>query len=137
MRRPALLISAGEALFASFFSRQQQERLNRSFRWERFETRRLTADFKKQIGLADALITTWDSPHFDDSLLELAPRLRVIAHCGGEVKSRFGRSLFTRLTITNAQDSMARATAELGATLLLYCARNVDFYREALRKQSN
>jgi len=137
MRRPALLISAGEALFASFFSRQQQERLNRSFRWERFETRRLTADFKKQIGLADALITTWDSPHFDDSLLEMAPRLRVIAHCGGEVKSRFGRSLFTRLTITNAQDSMARATAELGATLLLYCARNVDFYREALRKQSN
>ena len=32
---------------------------------------------------------------------------------------------------------MARATAELGAALLLYCARNVDFYRSALRKRSN
>ena len=32
---------------------------------------------------------------------------------------------------------MARATAELGAALLLYCARNVDFYRSELRKRSN
>jgi phosphoglycerate dehydrogenase-like enzyme len=32
---------------------------------------------------------------------------------------------------------MARATAELGAALLLYCARNVDFYRSELRKLSN
>jgi len=32
---------------------------------------------------------------------------------------------------------MARATAELGAALLLYEARNVDFYREQMRTQSN
>ncbi len=32
---------------------------------------------------------------------------------------------------------MARATAEMGAALLLYCARNVDFYREQLRGRSN
>jgi phosphoglycerate dehydrogenase-like enzyme len=61
----------------------------------------------------------------------------MIAHCGGEVKSRFSRSLFKRLTITNAQVPMARATAEMGAALLLYCARNVDFYRTELQKSSN
>jgi phosphoglycerate dehydrogenase-like enzyme len=32
---------------------------------------------------------------------------------------------------------MARATAELGASFLLYCAREVDFYRGELRKSSN
>lgn len=53
------------------------------------------------------------------------------------MKSRFSRSLFKRLTITHAPAPMARATAELGATLLLYCARNVDFYRSELRKRSN
>jgi len=53
------------------------------------------------------------------------------------VKSRFARSLFRRLTITNAAGPMARATAEMGAALLLYCGRNVDFYRAAIRKQSN
>jgi phosphoglycerate dehydrogenase-like enzyme len=89
------------------------------------------------LSTAEALITTWDSPPFGDDLLRLAPQLRVIAHCGGEVKSRFSRSLFKRLTITNAPAPMARATAELGATFLMYCARNVDFYRAELRKRSN
>jgi phosphoglycerate dehydrogenase-like enzyme len=89
------------------------------------------------LSTAQALVTTWDSPHFGDDLPLLAPQLRIIAHCGGEVKSRFSRSLFKRLTITNAPAPMARSTAELGAALLLYSARNVDFYRSELRKRSN
>jgi phosphoglycerate dehydrogenase-like enzyme len=63
--------------------------------------------------------------------------LRIIAHCGGEVKSRFAARLFDKLIITNAANPMARATAELGATFLLYFAREVDRYREKLRKPSN
>jgi phosphoglycerate dehydrogenase-like enzyme len=137
MRRPSLLISAGEELFASFFSRQEQQRLDRLFRWERQGTRKFTADFRERLRTTQALVTTWDSPHFSDDLPLLAPQLRMIAHCGGEVKSRFSRSLFKRLTITNAPAPMASATAELGATLILYCARNVDFYRCELRKRSN
>jgi phosphoglycerate dehydrogenase-like enzyme len=53
------------------------------------------------------------------------------------VKSRFATTLFDKLTITNAPNPMARATAELGAAFLLYCARGVDRYRDALRKPSN
>ncbi len=53
------------------------------------------------------------------------------------MKSRFARPLFNRLTITNAPVPMARATAEMGATFLLYCARNVDFYRREIAKPSN
>jgi phosphoglycerate dehydrogenase-like enzyme len=83
------------------------------------------------------MITTWDSPRFDDGLRNLAPRLRIVAHCGGEVRSRFTHPLFEHLTITNAAQPMARATAEMGAAFLLYCARNVDFYRAELRKPSN
>lgn len=83
------------------------------------------------------MITTWDSPRFEDELLTIAPKLRVIAHCGGEVKSRFQGSLLDTLTITTAPEPMARATAELAATLLLYCGRNVDLYRAKLRERSN
>jgi phosphoglycerate dehydrogenase-like enzyme len=137
MPRPSLLISAGEELFASFFPKEEQRRLSRLFRWERQGTRKLTTDFTRRLGTTEALVTTWDSPHFGDDLPLLAPQLRMIAHCGGEVKSRFSRSLFKRLTITNAPAPMARATAEMGAALLLYCARNVDFYRSELRKRSN
>ena len=137
MPHPSLLISSGEELFASFFSRHEQQRLSRLFRWERQATSKFTADFRQRLRSAQALVTTWDSPHFGDDLPLRAPQLRMIAHCGGEVKSRFSRSLFKRLTITNAQAPMARATAEMGAALLLYCARNVDFYRSELRKHSN
>jgi phosphoglycerate dehydrogenase-like enzyme len=137
MRRPSLLISAGEELFASFFSRQVEPRLSRLFRWERQGTSNFTVDFRQRLRSTEALVTTWDSPHLGDDLPLMAPQLRMIAHCGGEVKSRFSRSLFKRLTITNAPAPMARATAELGAALLLYCARNVDFYRSELRKRSN
>src|SRR5882672_9932943 len=102
MRRPALLISAGKELFGSFFSPQQQRRLSGRFQWTRQESAKLNPEFQRELISTEALITTWDSPAFGDDLLRLAPQLRVIAHCGGEVKSRFSRSLFKRLTITNA-----------------------------------
>lgn len=137
MARPRVLISAPEQLFASFFSAREHGRLNRLFAWKRVSGRDRSAEFQHHLLKADALITTWDSPSFDDKVQLQAPQLRIIAHCGGEVKSRFARPLFERLTITNAAEPMARATAELGAALLLYCARSVDFYRAELRKQSN
>lgn len=137
MRRPALLISAGKELFASFFSPAQVKKLGRHFRWERDPSRQLSPAFRRKLSQVQALITTWDSPRFSDDLPAMAPELRIIAHCGGEVKSRFSRSLFEQLNISAAPSPMARSTAELGAAFLLYCARNVDSYRDQLRKRSN
>ena len=137
MPRPQLLVCAGPDLFASFFPPPEQRRLSRLFRWQRDGARTITPALRRKLATARALITTWDSPQFGEDLPGLAPQLRIIAHCGGEVKSRFARPLFDKLTITAAPAPMARATAELGAALLLYSARNVDFYRNELRKQSN
>lgn len=137
MARPGLLVSAPRQLFESFFCPTERKRLDRAFTWERIEGGTISREFRRKLQTTDALITTWDSPRFDQQLPRMAPRLRIIAHCGGEVKSRFAPSLFNALTITNAAAPMAGATAEMGAALLLYCARNVDFYRAALRKKSN
>lgn len=137
MPRPKLVVCAGRELFVSFFPPAQRRRLSRLFRWKRDDAREVTPALKRKLRQAQALITTWDSPRFSEDLALLAPQLRIIAHCGGEVKSRFGRFLFDKLTISNAPMPMARATAEMGATLLLYCARNLDFYRDELRQRSN
>lgn len=137
MPRPKLVVCAGRELFVSFFPPAQRRRLSRLFRWKRDDAREVTPALKRKLREAQALITTWDSPRFSEDLALLAPQLRIIAHCGGEVKSRFARPLFDKLTITNAPMPMARATAEMGATLLLYCARNLDFYRDELRQRSN
>jgi len=137
MPRPQLIVCAGEELFASFFSPPQRRRLSRLFRWNRDGARAVTPALRHKLKTAEALVTTWDSPHFSEDLPRLAPKLRIIAHCGGEVKSRFAISLFHELTISTSPVPMARATAELGAALLLYSARNLDFYRDEIRKRSN
>ncbi len=133
---PNVLVSAGSSLFESFFPAALQSRLAGSCKWRRDPARTATPAFRRKLASADALITTWDSPRFGNDLTEMAPKLRFIGHCGGEVKSRFAPSLFEQLTITNAADPMARATAELGAAFLVYCGREVDRYRVAVRRSN-
>jgi phosphoglycerate dehydrogenase-like enzyme len=129
--KPRLVVLAPDALFRSFFDDARRRRLDRSFRWVR-----LTRGVRAALADADGLITTWDSPRFGPELRGIAPRLRIIGHCGGEVRARFARPLFARCTITNAPAPMARYVAELAVTFLLHAARNVDAHRAALRRGS-
>jgi hypothetical protein len=135
--RPRVVVLSGEPLFASFFDHSRRRRLSRSFDWTRSAARAGTPVLRARLAEADGLVTTWDSPIFDAALPALAPRLRIVAHCGGEVKARFSRDLFSRLTIANAPGPMAPYVAELALTFLLMAARRVDHYRQALRRPSN
>jgi phosphoglycerate dehydrogenase-like enzyme len=137
MPRRTLVALASKPLFQSFFTASHQKALSLAFNWTLNGSREVTPAMKKQLATAEALITTWDSPCFGDELLQLAPNLRIVAHCGGEVKKRFTGSLLDKLTITTAPEPMARATAELAAALVLYCGRGIDAYRGALRKRNN
>ncbi len=137
MPSPRVLVLAPSALFASFFDPQRQRRLSRAARWSRLGGSRLTPTIEAGLREADALVTTWDSPRFGEELLELAPRLRLVAHCGGEVKGRFARPLFDRLTIANAPGPMAPYVAELAVAFLLMAVRRIDDYRRALQGPSN
>ena len=136
-RKPRVVALAGPALFASFFDAGLQDRLSRSFDWTRSGANAGSAALRSLLAGADGVVTTWDSPHFDEGLLAAAPQLRLVAHCGGEVKGRFARPLFSRLTITNAPGPMAPYVAELALTFLLMAARRIDEHREALRRPSN
>jgi phosphoglycerate dehydrogenase-like enzyme len=137
MSRRRLVVLAPATLFDSFFDAPRRLRLGRGFEWTRAGDRRVTPGLRRLLAEADALVTTWDSPHFGEELLSLAPRLRLVAHCGGEVKARFAPRLFDRLVIANAPGPMARRVAELAVTFVLMAARRVDAYREALRRPSN
>jgi len=137
-RKPIVLVSSNSKLFESFFDSALVLRFSRLARWERNPARSITPAFRRALHNAEALITTWDSPpHLPEELLAWAPRLRIIAHCGGAVGARFARSLFDSLVITNAADPMARQVGELALTFLLYMARDVDGYRARVRVRSN
>ena len=137
MPRPRVVVLAPAALFRSFFDLPRQRRLSRSFAWARVAGKTVTPAVRAGLREACALVTTWDSPRFGEELVALAPRLRLVAHCGGEVKGRFARPLFERLTIANAPGPMAPYVAELAVAFVLMAARRIDDYREALRRPSN
>jgi phosphoglycerate dehydrogenase-like enzyme len=132
-----VVILSGATLFRSFFDPPRQRRLFRAFDCTLFAGRGMGPRLRRLLSGADALVTTWDSPSFGEELLSLAPRLRYVGHCGGEVKRRFAPRLFDRLVIANAPGPMAPMVAELAVTFVLMAARRVDAYRDALRRPSN
>ena len=137
MPKPIIAVLGGERLFASFFDDRRRKRLSSISKWALFQTQKFDATTIASIEGADALITTWDSPYLSVDTMKQLPSVRVIAHCGGEVKKRFETGLFRKLVIVNTPLPMAMPTAELGAAFLLYVARNIDPYRDALRTKSN
>jgi len=137
MTKPKIAVLAGEELFASFFDKRRSARLSGFSRWILVPIRKYGTGAVARLAGADALITTWDTPYLSAETIKQLPTVRIIAHCGGEVKKRFETSLFRNLVIVNTPGPMARPTAEMGAAFLLYAARNIDFYRNELRKKSN
>jgi phosphoglycerate dehydrogenase-like enzyme len=135
--RPRVLVLAGRALFESFFDAPRRRRLSRAVRWRRSEARRVDAPLRELLAVADGLVTTWDSPRLKEDLPALAPRLRVVAHCGGEVSGKFARPLFSRFAIANTPSPMGPYVAELAVAFLLRDVRRLEEYREALRRPSN
>ena len=114
------------ALFRSFFDAPRAAAAPARLPLHARAGRRVTKQLRRRLADADALVTTWDSPRFGEELRDLAPRLRLVAHCGGEVKGRFARPLFDRLTIANAPGPMAPYVAELAVTFLLHVARGAS-----------
>ena len=88
---------------------------------------------REQIANADVLMTTWHSPFLTVEMLGPRPRVKLIAHCGGEVKSRVAEPVFDYVTVTNAADPMANGVAEMALTLALTLVRRIPEYVAEMR----
>ena len=107
MTKPIIAVLAGEDLFTSFFDERRKKRLSTLSRWTLVPVKKYDAAAISRLSGADALITTWDSPFLSAKTLSQLKSIRIIAHCGGEVKKRFETSLFRKLTIVNTPEPMS------------------------------
>jgi len=123
--RPSVLVLASDALFPHFFSAEAQRQLDEVSVWTRSSIREDSALLREQIANADVLMTTWHSPFLTAAILGARPRVKLIAHCGGEVKSRVAEELFDYMTVTNAASPMARGVAEMAVALVLTLVRRI------------
>src|ERR1043165_5131377 len=124
--RPNVLVLASDVLFQHFFTDAALKRLEEVASWSRSALREDSPQLRSEIANADVLMTTWHSPFITRDML--GPRVKLIAHSGGEVKSRVAEEVFETVTITNAADPMARGVAEMALALRLTLVRRIPDY---------
>jgi len=126
--RPQVLVLASDVLFDHFFSEDARARLSTVSEWSRYAGREDSPELRTLIAAADALMTTWHSPFLLDEMFGDKPRVRLVAHCGGEVKSRAEQRVIERFIITNAAEPMAQPVAEMALALMLTLVRRIPEY---------
>jgi len=131
--RPNVLVLASDVLFQHFFTETSLARLSELTSWTKSALRDDSSQLRSEIANADVLMTTWHSPFLTAQMLGPHPRVKLIAHCGGEVKSRVAQEVFELVTITNAADPMARGVAEMALALTLTLVRRIPEYTTEMR----
>jgi len=129
--RPNVLVLASDVLFQHFFTETSLKKLGEVTSWTRSALREDSSQLRSEIANADVLMTTWHSPFITADML--GSRVKLIAHCGGEVKSRVSEDVFETVTITNAADPMARGVAEMALALMLTLIRRIPDYAAEMR----
>jgi len=131
--RPRVLLLASDVLFSHFFPESACARLSEVAEWTRHAGREDSPLLRAEIAQADVLMTTWHSPFLREEMFGAKPRVRLIAHCGGEVKSRAQVEIFDHMTVTNAAEPMAAPVAEMALTLMLALVRRLPDYAAEMR----
>jgi phosphoglycerate dehydrogenase-like enzyme len=131
--RPRVLVLATDVLFSHFFPESARVRLSEVAEWSRHAGRDDSPQLREEIAQADVLMTTWHSPFLQMDMLGTRPRVRLIAHCGGEVKSRVEEGNFDHVTVTNAAEPMAAPVAEMALALMLTMVRRLPDYAAEMR----
>jgi phosphoglycerate dehydrogenase-like enzyme len=131
--RPHVLLLVSDVLFTHFFPESALVRLKEVAAWSRYDGREESPQLRAEIAQADVLMTTWHSPFLRMEMLGARPRVRLIAHCGGEVKSRMEEAMFDHITVTNAAEPMAAPVAEMALALMLTLVRRLPDYAAEMR----
>src|SRR5918997_6123183 len=131
--RPRILVLTSDALFPHFFPAHVLARLEEVGEWEHFNVREDTPELRGRLARADALMTTWHSPFLRLEMLGSPRRVRLIAHCGGELKARMEPEVVRHLTVANAPGPMAAPVAEMALAMVLTLVRRLPDYDREMR----
>src|SRR5258705_2349164 len=128
LAKPRVLVLASDVLFSHFFPESTRASLSEVGEWSQYAGRDDSPQSRAEIERADILMTTWHSPFFRRDMLGSRPRVQLINHCGGEVKSGMEEKVFEHITVTNAAEPMAAPVAEMALALMLALVRRVPDY---------
>jgi phosphoglycerate dehydrogenase-like enzyme len=130
---PRILVLTSDALFPHFFPAHVLARLEEVGEWKHYNGREDSAELREHLSRSDALMTTWHSPFLRMEMLGNPRRVRLIAHCGGELKARMEPEVVERLTVANAPGPMAPPVAEMALAMVLTLVRRLPEYDREMR----
>jgi phosphoglycerate dehydrogenase-like enzyme len=88
----------------------------------------------------DAVLTTWNTPTIDREVLEAASDVKVISHCGGEVRPFLTPDFFDirpDIVLCNVARVMAQPVAEYVLCATLSMMRNLFYFRDWVKQEGN
>ena len=94
-----------------------------------------SAEARRVLGEIDILVTGWGCPHISAEVLAASPRLKLVAHAAGTVKSLIDPIAYTRgIVVTNAVDANAIPVAEFTLAAIIMANKHVLEFRELYRQ---
>lgn len=87
-----------------------------------------------RLAQAEVLITGWDCPTVDATVLDRAPRLRAVLHAAGTVKGHLTPACWERgLLVSSATAANALPVAEFTVAAILWAGKDVLAFRDGYR----
>lgn len=99
--------------------------------------RQMTADeVADVIGDCENYVTLWGSPRLDETILNRAPKLKLLTHLGGTVVPFVSEALWERgIRVISANDYFAESVAEGTLAYILCALRDIPKYSDDLKNR--
>jgi phosphoglycerate dehydrogenase-like enzyme len=126
--KPVVAMAVPEGLMPAMFLPEDLARLRDLAEVTPSVARPDAQNLAPHLARAVAAITCWGSPRFDAALLDLAPRLKLVAHSAGSVKGVVSDALYDRgVKVTTAAAANAGPVAEFTVAMMISLLKQVPW----------
>lgn len=85
---------------------------------------------------AEVVLGHWGCPPIDESVLDMAPQLGLIAYAAGTVKGTIDPAVLARVRVTSGADANAKPVAEFTLAMILLANKDALWLRDRIRDRS-
>ena len=104
--------------------------------WNEYSRRMTSEEVAERIGDCENYVTLWSSPRLDATILDRAPRLKLLTHLGGTVVPFVSDEMWERgIRVISANDYFAESVAEGTLAYILAALRDIPKYSYELKEQ--
>src|SRR5882672_6277549 len=125
---PSILVLPKPTVYRKLFAPETDQRLRAlgTVDYNPDERDLSSVELASRVENYDIIVSGWGSPKFNETVLEKAHRLKLIAHSAGSIKFMINAdALGNGFAVTSVSVAMAPAVAETSLLLIMMCLRGI------------